>query len=287
MMAILSNQTDISVAVEGLDHPEGVAWGIDGYAYAGGEAGQIYRIDVAKGESSQIAQVPQGFILGMALDADHNIYACDTGSHSVVRVTKGGAVSTYSTGEPDTLFLFPNYPAFDSRGNLYVTASGHWNSGNGRVFKVAPGGAARVWSDSLREFPNGLCLGPDENFLYLAMSLDPPRVVRVRIQGDGTAGEIETVVGLPGTVPDGLAFDVDGNLYISCYRPDRIYRLSPTGSLEVLAEDFQGTLMAAPTNIAFCGRDRDVLLSANLGRWHLTRYEVGVTGMSLHYPKIG
>ena len=63
MMAILSNSTDISVAVEGLDHPEGVAWGLDGYAYAGGEAGQIYRIDIVRGESRQIAQVPQGFIL--------------------------------------------------------------------------------------------------------------------------------------------------------------------------------------------------------------------------------
>ena len=30
--------------VTGLDHPEGIAVGLDGTLYAGGEAGQIYRI---------------------------------------------------------------------------------------------------------------------------------------------------------------------------------------------------------------------------------------------------
>ena len=35
-MAILDNDTQVSVLVEGLDHAEGIAWGLDGYAYAGG-----------------------------------------------------------------------------------------------------------------------------------------------------------------------------------------------------------------------------------------------------------
>jgi gluconolactonase len=126
------------------------------------------------------------------------------------------------------------------------------------------------------------------------MSLNPPRVVRVRIEPDGSAGPVENVVELPRTVPDGLAFDTDGNLYISCYRPDVVYRLSPVrqahgtawGKLDVLAEDYAGTVIAAPTNIAFCGRERNVLLSASLGRWHITRYDAGATGIPLHYPSL-
>ena len=91
-----------------------------------------------------------------------------------------------------------------------------------------------------------------------------------------------------GTVPDGVAFDTEGNLYISRYRPDRIYRLSSGGELEVPAEDPEGTIMAAPTNIAFCGAERDVLVSFNLGRWHITRYHVNtnVLGAPLNYPKL-
>ncbi len=83
-----------------------------------------------------------------------------------------------------------------------------------------------------------------------------------------------------------MAFDTDGNLYVACYRPDRIYRLSPGGSLDILAEDYEGTIMAASTNIAFCGPDRDILLGANLGRWHVTRYETGKTGLRLHHPAL-
>jgi gluconolactonase len=94
------------------------------------------------------------------------------------------------------------------------------------------------------------------------------------------------VVELPGTVPDGLAFDTHGSLYISCYRPDRIYRLDPKNRLEVLAEDHEGTVIAAPTNVSFCGPERDLFLSANLGRWHLTRYAVGARGIPLNYPEI-
>ena len=45
-MTLLSNDKDISVFLDGLDHPEGVAWGPDGFIYAGGEIGQIYRINI-------------------------------------------------------------------------------------------------------------------------------------------------------------------------------------------------------------------------------------------------
>ena len=137
-MALLNNDTDVSVLVDGLDHVEGVAWGLDGYCYAGGEAGQIYRIDIQKGEAEQIADTG-GFILGLALDASHNIYACDTGNRAVMKITSDGDVTKYSTGAPDEPFYTPNYPAFDADGNLYVCDSGDWKSDNGKIYKVAPG----------------------------------------------------------------------------------------------------------------------------------------------------
>ena len=112
------------------------------------------------------------------------------------------------------------------------------------------------------------------------------RYTAIEIEPDGSAGDVRTVVELPCTVPDGVAFDTDGKLYIACYRPDRIYRYTTSGQLEALADDFEGTIIAAPTNIAFCGAERDILLSANLGRWHITRYETGTRGLSLHYPEL-
>ena len=284
-MALLSNDTQISVLVEGLDHPEGIAWGLDGYAYAGGEAGQVYRIDINSRKTTQFADTG-GFVLGMALDADHNIYACDVGNSAVMKVTPDGEVSTYSTGTPAAPFRCPNYPAFDAEGNLYVCASGDWHADNGMIYKIKPGGETEVWDRRPKEFPNGLCMGPDQDAIFVAMSVNPPRVDRIQINADGSAGAIEPVAEFPHTVPDGVAFDTDRNLYVSMYRPDVIYRRMPTGQVDILAEDFEGTLIAAPTNIAFCGPNRDVLLSTNLGRWHITRYESGATGHPLNYPQI-
>ncbi len=285
-MSLLNNDTQVSIFVEGLDHPEGIAWGMDGYAYAGGEAGQVYRIDIENQEAVQFADTG-GFVLGMALDSDHNIYACDAGNSAVMKITKGGAVSVYSSGAEDEPFRVPNYPAFDAEGNLYVCDSGDWLEDNGVIYRIRPGGETEVWDRRPKEFPNGLCIGPDGDEIYVAMSVNPPRVIRIKIEADGSPGHTETVAEFPNTVPDGVAFDTDGNLYVSMYRPDVIYRRTPEGQIDILAEDYQGTLIAAPTNIAFCGRDRDMLLGANIGRWHITRYDVGVTGHRLHYPNLG
>lgn len=284
-MALLNNETDVSVLVQGLDHAEGIAWGSDGFAYAGGEAGQLYRIDIERKKLAQFADTG-GFVLGIALDANHNLYACDIGAKSVMKITRGGVVSTYSTGAPDEPFTTPNYPAFDAEGNLYVCDSGEWKADNGKIYRIRPNGDTEIWNRSLKEFPNGLCMGPDDTSLYVAMSLNPPRVSEIRIESDGSAGTVRDVVELPGSVPDGVAFDIDRNLYVACYRPDRIYRYSASGQLDVLAEDPEGTDIACPTNIAFCGRNRDILLSANLGRWHVSRYETNATGMPLHYPHL-
>ena len=43
-MAVLNNDTQVVEFLSGLDHPEGIAWGLNGKIYAGGEAGQIYEI---------------------------------------------------------------------------------------------------------------------------------------------------------------------------------------------------------------------------------------------------
>ena len=39
----------VDLLAEDLDHPEGIAWGADGFLYAGGEAGQVYRIESSDG----------------------------------------------------------------------------------------------------------------------------------------------------------------------------------------------------------------------------------------------
>lgn len=270
--------------VDGLDHPEGVAWAPDGRLYAGGELGQLYAVTL-DGDVAEVASTG-GFILGVAVDASCRIYACDPGNQAVMRIDpRTAAVEVYSAGSPDRPMRNPNFPTFAPDGTLYVTDSGTWKGDDGVVYRIAPDGSTEVWCPTLTRFPNGCALAPDGTALYVAESLGPG-VASVPIDGSGEAGEPEPFVGLPGAVTDGLAFDEEGSLYVSCYRPDRIYRVSPSGEATVLADDPEGTVLSAPTNIAFCGTDLRSLVAANLAGRHLAVASVEVAGARLAYPEL-
>lgn len=264
---------------EGLDHPEGVTWGPDGFVYAGGEAGQVYRVSL-DGDVHQVGSTG-GFILGVCADADSNIYACDSARGAIMRVTPGGEVSTYFGGLGGRALGGPNYPVFDRAGNLYFTESGDFHKDNGRLWVVRPGGEGEVLRDDVAAFPNGLALDRHEEFLYVVVST-LPGIVRAPVRG----GPAETVAVFERKVPDGIALDAEGALYVACYSPDEIWRINPGGDVELLAEDWERTVLAAPTNVAFCGPELDILVVASLGRWHLTKTRVSVPGQPYNYPRI-
>ena len=66
----------------------------------------------------------------------------------------------------------------------------------------------------------------------------------------------------PDTIPDGVALDAAGNLYVAFYSPDQIGVVRPDGSFEVLIRDFLAEWMNRPTNIAL---RRNEIVFANLG----------------------
>ena len=275
------NLDQFTTLADGLDHPEGVAWGADGNWYAGGEAGQVYRIS-ADGAFSQIASTG-GFVLGLALDGNHNIYACDLFQNKVFKISATGDLEVYSEGSADRKFLAPNYPVFTDSGDLYVSSSGGFDEKNGCVFLIRPNGETIVASEVIDHFPNGMALSLDGRELYIIVS-NMPGIVKAAIQADGTLGDPQLVVEMPGTVPDGLAFDAEGNLYIACYAPNEVYRFSAFGKLELAASDWQSVVLSAPTNIAFGGEDMKSAIFGSLGRWHLSMIEMPIAGARLRYP---
>jgi gluconolactonase len=264
----------IDVLVDGLDHPEGVCWDPhSGVVWAGGEAGQVYRVRLEERRFEEVARAP-GFLLGLAVDGRGRLVLCCRDARSLC-VFAGGAVEAFRGG-----FSFPNYPAFAPDGTLYVSDSGGWGAGEGRVFRLSADGELELLTGALTDFPNGCAVTPDGRWLWIVESYRPT-VNRIDVR----TGELEEVTRLEGTVPDGVAFTDDGGVVVSCYRPDQIVYLDGNGLAEVVAEDPQGTLLAAPTNIAFAGANLEQLVCANLGRWHLALVESGLRGAPLHYPR--
>ena len=147
---------------------------------------------------------------GVAADNAGNIYIADASDHRVRRVSKNGIIQTVAgTG----VFGF---------------------SGDG-------GPATQAQLNS----PYGLTLDPQGN-LYLA-DLGNARIRRVALDGTietvaggGTLaaggandGALATSVAL--SAPRNLAFDGNGNLYISDFNGERVYVLAPAGSLTTFA----------------------------------------------------
>ena len=263
----------IEILVDGLDHPEGVCWDPAAeVVWAGGEAGQVYRVHLEERRAEEVARAP-GFVLGLAVDGRGRLILCCSDAGALC-VLDDGAVRTVRDG-----FTFPNYPAFAPDGTLYVSDSGSWGADDGRVFRLSPEGELGLFSTALTDFPNGCAVTADGRWLWIVES-HRPTVNRFDLE----TGELEEVTRLDGTVPDGLALTTEGGVVVSCYRPDRIVHLDAAGRAEVVAEDPQGTLLAGPTNIAFAGPNLDRLVCANLGRWHLALVASGLRGAPVHYP---
>jgi gluconolactonase len=272
--------SQLRTLASGLDHPEAVALGPDGMLYAGGEAGQVYRIDPAGSGHEQIATTG-GFALGVCLDAGGSVYVCDPGNRAVMRVdARSGAVERWCESAAGGPIANPNWAAFGPDGSLWLTDSGTESLAvrDGRLLCVAPGGGdAEVIDTGPLHFPNGLCLGPDGRVHWLESFT--PCLRRLADSGP------ELVAELGGVVPDGVALDADGGFLIGCYYPFRLLRVPPGGGgFELLLDDPTGIHMIMPTNVAFFGEGLREVALASLGGYEVKALPAPVPGVALHYP---
>jgi gluconolactonase len=272
---------NISLFADGLDHPECIAVHIDGSVWAGGEGGQVYRI-AADGHTWEEVANTGGFVLGIAFSPGCAWLAiCDSHHHCVWKLDPVTfALTLFCTGCEEHVFNIPNYPVFDLHGNLYVSESGGFNTVTGKILKFSADRLGQVWHAGPFSFANGMALGKGGNFLYVVCSW-LPGVERIKINADGSAGERTVYCTLPRTVPDGIAFDAEENLYISCYTPNAIFKVSKEQVSTLLFDDWEAHTLSNPTNIAFGGENMDQLFTANLGRWHVNQIDLGVKGLPL------
>ncbi len=273
----LLRKEDFSTFCDGLDHPEGLAFDDEQALWAGGELGQIYRID-ASGQAEEVARLG-GFCLGLTFSSDQDLWVCNTGLHALMKLDRSGRVIESITKAGDRQLWNPNFSVFDHEGNLYFSDSGEWDGENGYLYRRSSTGRVELFGGPF-VFPNGLALSADDRFLFVVES-QRDRVLRIPIRPDGKAGETEVYVENMARIPDGMALDARGNLYVTCYASDSIYRVAPDRKVDLLVFDPEGTRIARPTNVAFGGPALEDLYVANLGRWHIGSTHLGVPGQRL------
>jgi gluconolactonase len=262
-----------------IDHPECIAFDNSGNLWAGGEAGQIYRIP--PDGNAQLVTTMGGFCTGLAFSPGDELFVCNS-SLGIVRVkasgNSSGNFSVFATHAGSHKLVCPNYGLFDSAGNYYVTDSGQWTKNNGFLIRYAPDGRGEIIGGPFG-YANGLALSADEKFLFMVES-NTDSVFRFEIQPNGSVGPAELYASECGRFPDGLTLDAEGNLYVCCYASDEIWRINPARQKILFAWDCWAILLGSPTNMAFGGKNFDELYVANLART-TTRAKIGRKGMPL------
>lgn len=294
---------NVEIFGTGVLRAEGVVIDRDGNAWGGGRNGKVYRVS-PDGVVHEVTQLPDRAIPnGVTLDRAGNFVYCDLRHKAVMRCAPDGKVSLIADRAGDLPLSIPNFASYDAEGNLYVSNSSSQPASkvfeefinpapNGAVARIRPDGRGEVVATGIY-FANGTAIDPHEDAVYVLES-SRNDCVRISLKKDGTFGKPEIYAsGFP-AIPDGMAFDVARNLYVTLpgvpkdgklAPKNQLIRIDPSGKWELLIDDPDGTKLAFPTNCAFGGPGLQDLFIANLEGDHFNRVRLSVRGHPLYHQR--
>ena len=187
---------------------------------------------------------------GNTRDPLGRLLSCQHGARNLVRYEADGAVTVLAEAFGGKPLNSPNDLAVNRDGDLWFTDPTYGLRGRereqpGNYVYYLPSGGSPVVVQREFDMPNGVCLSPSEETLYVADSGKKQRIGAFAIRADGTLSE--PLFWIP-TGADGLRCDARGNLYAACRDGVRVY--SARG--EHLATV---RLPEVPANLAFGGAD--------------------------------
>ena len=127
--------------------------------------------------------------------------------------------------------------------------------GDGAIL-VAENGKLRIALDNVY-FANEIRIDRARRHLYVAETA-MGRIIRMPLSGDGQLGQRE-VFGpaelFPGAKIDGIAFDAEGNLWLTELDRNSIHVIDPDGQCRCVFEDPAGDILPGPSSLCFAGPD--------------------------------
>ena len=212
---------------------------------------------------------------GLAVDADGNILAATHKYKSVSRYTLDGKRSDVVSKYQGNVFNSPNDMALAADGTLYFSdpdfqrAAAPGGQDKTRVYRVAKDGSVTVVDDTLKN-PNGVSLSPQGDVLYVNGMVGDHGVLRAYKIVGGKPQQGHDLVPKLG-IPDGMAVDCLGNIYVTEHTDRRLSVFTPAGKqIATIKVD------ANVTNAAFGGADGKTLFITGAGAvWKL---DLDVTG---------
>lgn len=231
--------------------------------------GDLYTADWRSGVAHIRADGSQGFYAAQPVDGEvlkpNGIALRRDGSFLLAHLgdRQGGVFSLQRDGstrpvlcEVDGVPLPPsNYPLEDAQGRLWLTVSTRlqpralgYNSNCSDGFIVCMDDpsdpkSARVVADGLG-YTNEIAFHPNGQWLYVNETFTR-RLSRFPLMSGGKLGAKQVVAEFcAGSYPDGMAFDVQGNVWIVSIVSNRVICISPSGKQSIWLEDVDADHLA-------------------------------------------
>ena len=236
---------DLSEVGSHLNRPECVLAAPDGSLYTGDWTLGIARIapDGTTGPAVEADLIAQGFRPnGIALLSNGDFLITKMArAGGVWRVSRQGDISPFATELGGHPIPPTNFVLVDGE-RTWITISSterkheHFTSAanTGQILLVQDGHVSVAadglnWANEVRVSPGGEYLFVNETFAC--------RTTRYDVATDGTLSRPVQLVFPQDIYPDGMAFDVEGGLWIACVISNRLVRVAPDLTWTILFED--------------------------------------------------
>jgi len=300
----------LEVFGRGVLKAEGVVIDKENNVFGGGRNGIMYKVS-PDGKVHELVTLPAGSIPnGVTMDRNGDLVYCDLGKQAVMRVSQSGKVSLIADRVESLPLSLPNFATYDAEGNLYVSNSSTSAisqviaellnpSPKGALVLIRANGKSEIVASGIY-LANGTAIDPKEEAVYV---LESTRFdcLRIAIKKDGTFGKPEVYSkGFP-AIPDGMAFDIDGNLFVTLpgkakaegeppadkvLKPvNQILKVDTNGNWTTLIDDPASEKLDHPTNCAFGGPGLQDLYFANLEGEHFSRVHTNLRGHPLYHQR--
>ena len=276
---------DFGVYGSDLSRPECVLAEADGTVWVSDDRGAVTRI-APDGKQTLIGSM-RAAPNGLAMDRAGTIFIANIDDSKVYRLHRDGREEVILDSFEGRSLGSVNFTFIDARGRLWITVSTvttprinalHQKITDGFIMRMDPGGPVKV-VDGLC-FTNEVRISADGRMLYIVESGFGCVSCRP-IGADGSLGARSVLGSSPvfeGAIIDGIALDVEGNVWATEVKKNSILVITPQGKVHTVFQDPEGKTLVFPTSIAFGGPDRKTAYIGSLRQKQLATFRSPVAG---------
>jgi sugar lactone lactonase YvrE len=303
----------------GMSRAENVLGFRDGTVFAGSDKPWVTRI-APDGAQQRLGAIPGGELATMAVESEEALLVSSTSDGNVYRLRLDGRHELYLDGIDGHPHGRANFVFRDTQRRTWIVVAtatheypmqGYEIQDDGYVILV-DGRGPRVVASGLC-WPNEIRFDAGERHAFVPETFGR-RLLRYTVGPEGDLLDPEPIGPDPlgeEIVPDGIALDADGNVWIASLSTNGLLVVTPDGQLHTVFEDrnqpaldawlpefekgrftvpllraWAGPTLQLPTSIAFAGPDLRTVVMGSLAMTELLTFNSPVGGLPLWHQSL-